>query len=639
MHALFKYFTTDEKEKYEKEAKTALALNFKSAFCWNIYGMICKLNKKVKLAALNFTQALKYDPENVQILREVTNLHLLSRNYEKHLETRRKILFNKPTIMYNWCGFICANHLVGDYEQALEALDSLIQMDTKKEQQASKDDKKKGIFNPQDKNAVYIYRLLLFSEMGKWQELLDYADKNEDCYIDKLKMREFRVKALIQLERWQEAAQNLETLLTYIPENEKWITLYQDCLEKTGVSRSETLQKLKEKNERSKIIPKLELRELEGDSDEFKERIEKGYVKAAKKVSPTYFRELRPFYSDPKKLEVIEEVILTNLKTLEEGSTFRSLPEEIQFPTTLMYAYYLAAWHFYLKKEYPTSLEYAEKCEKHTPTFLENAILKAKIHKRLLQFDKASDALLLTFKQDEADRYMVNKTSKYMFLANRIVGGDNIFKSVIMDKITTDKTIHSLQKIWYEITLGSAYIRQRKWGRGLRMFQFMHENLEEIFHDQNDFFNFPLRKFNMIEFMDMVRFNVDKMYDSKRFIRGYALYLRFALVYLRNKELEEAQLAEKTKGMKSSDRKKVVKAAAKKRAEGSIETTKEQAKELDYYGEKLLQDGIPVDVIAKKVALARPKKLKDRRLVYTSLFDYYYHEGSKRISNDFFNFL
>lgn len=74
--------------------------------------MISKLNKKHAIAAKNFTQALRFDPSNQQILREATNLYLYSRDSENHLEYRRKMLFGNSSIMMNWCGFIAANHMV-----------------------------------------------------------------------------------------------------------------------------------------------------------------------------------------------------------------------------------------------------------------------------------------------------------------------------------------------------------------------------------------------------------------------------------------------------------------------------------------------------------------------------------------------
>lgn len=130
--ALFRYYTTGDHDKCEKEAKGALMLNLKSPFCWNICGMIAKMNKKPTVAAKNFSQALRFDPNNQQILREATNLYLYSRDYQTHQEYRKKMLFANASIVMNWNGFVCANHLVEDYETALTATDSLEELHWKK---------------------------------------------------------------------------------------------------------------------------------------------------------------------------------------------------------------------------------------------------------------------------------------------------------------------------------------------------------------------------------------------------------------------------------------------------------------------------------------------------------------------------
>ena len=86
--------------------------NLKSAFSWNICAIIAKQRKNPSTAAKNFTQALKFDPQNHQIMREATNLYLFSRDFETHSEYRTKVLYDKPKILMNWSGFIAGHHLV-----------------------------------------------------------------------------------------------------------------------------------------------------------------------------------------------------------------------------------------------------------------------------------------------------------------------------------------------------------------------------------------------------------------------------------------------------------------------------------------------------------------------------------------------
>jgi Tfp pilus assembly protein PilF len=96
----------------EAEAKKALLGNLKSAFCWNMCGIIYKMAKKPDLAADQFKQCLKYDPKNQRVMREATDLYLFSKDYDKHQEYRRMILLENPSALTYWNGFIVANFIV-----------------------------------------------------------------------------------------------------------------------------------------------------------------------------------------------------------------------------------------------------------------------------------------------------------------------------------------------------------------------------------------------------------------------------------------------------------------------------------------------------------------------------------------------
>lgn len=110
--ALFKMCINGQGNECEDEAKKALMLNLKSAFCWNMCGIIAKMNKKPAQAASNFLQCLKNDPKNTRVMREATDLFLFSKDYEKHLEFRRNILLEFPSSLVNWNGLIIAKFLV-----------------------------------------------------------------------------------------------------------------------------------------------------------------------------------------------------------------------------------------------------------------------------------------------------------------------------------------------------------------------------------------------------------------------------------------------------------------------------------------------------------------------------------------------
>lgn len=87
-------------------------MNLKSPFCWNMCGLLAKMNKKPANAANCFMQCLKYDPKNLRVMREATDLYLYSKEYEKHLEYRKKILIESPSLLTNWNGYMLAHFLV-----------------------------------------------------------------------------------------------------------------------------------------------------------------------------------------------------------------------------------------------------------------------------------------------------------------------------------------------------------------------------------------------------------------------------------------------------------------------------------------------------------------------------------------------
>lgn len=115
--ALFKYYTAGNGQECEDEAKKALMGNLKSAFCWNMCGMIQKMNKKPAVAANSFLQCLKHDPGNQRVKREATDLFLYSKDFEKHLEYRKAMLLENAAGLTNWNGFIIANFLVASSDR------------------------------------------------------------------------------------------------------------------------------------------------------------------------------------------------------------------------------------------------------------------------------------------------------------------------------------------------------------------------------------------------------------------------------------------------------------------------------------------------------------------------------------------
>lgn len=86
--------------------------NLKSQICWHIYGVVQRNQKNYSEAVKCYTQALKIDPDNLNILRDMALLQVQIRDLIGHLETRRKLLLNKTSLPINWITFAIGHHLV-----------------------------------------------------------------------------------------------------------------------------------------------------------------------------------------------------------------------------------------------------------------------------------------------------------------------------------------------------------------------------------------------------------------------------------------------------------------------------------------------------------------------------------------------
>ncbi len=86
--------------------------NLKSELCWHIFGIINRNQRNFLEAIRCYQQALKIDPDNINILRDMAVLQVHIRELEEHEETRRLLLMNKSSLPVNWAAYSVAEHLV-----------------------------------------------------------------------------------------------------------------------------------------------------------------------------------------------------------------------------------------------------------------------------------------------------------------------------------------------------------------------------------------------------------------------------------------------------------------------------------------------------------------------------------------------
>lgn len=72
----------NRKDEARDNAKRGLKSNLKSHVCWHVLGLLHKSDKEYEQAIKSYRQALRFNPENMQILRDLSTLQIQVRDLE-----------------------------------------------------------------------------------------------------------------------------------------------------------------------------------------------------------------------------------------------------------------------------------------------------------------------------------------------------------------------------------------------------------------------------------------------------------------------------------------------------------------------------------------------------------------------------
>lgn len=133
--------------------------------CWHVYGLLHRSERNYGEAIKSYLNALKHEPDNLQILKDLAALQIQIREVKVGVieregvlikfgrlmflcfgflaligsfgvgisllsqglvETRRKLLGLKPNLQQNWTAYALANHVAGNTETTVEAIDAFV---------------------------------------------------------------------------------------------------------------------------------------------------------------------------------------------------------------------------------------------------------------------------------------------------------------------------------------------------------------------------------------------------------------------------------------------------------------------------------------------------------------------------------
>lgn len=588
--------------------KLALKNDMKSHICWHVYGLLWRSVKNYEEAIKAYKFALRIEPNSLNILRDLALLQCQIRDYEGYIESRRKMMQERPQLRQNWTALAVAYHLAGNFAEAENILKTY--EETLKQTPAKTD---------LEHSEATLYKNTIIAESGDTERALKHLDEVVRISLDRTSALELRAKYLLELGRKEEAEKAYRTLLDRNSEYRE----YYDGLEKTlGLSQSNDadIEKLSElyqvyadKNARNDASRRIPLEFLQGDA--FKTAADQYLRGKLNKGVPSTFPNIKSLYRDDEKKVVIEELVLgyaSDKKT--NGSAERETNGDAsdQFDEAVLY--FLAQHYNYVKsRDLKKAMAYIDQLLEKNPKSVDYNQTKARIYKHAGDVQKAAEVINAARELEKGDRYINTKCAKYQLRNN-----ENETALDTMSKFTRNETVggplgdlHDMQCMWYLLEDGEAYLRQQKFGLALKRFTAIADIFDVWHEDQFDFHSFSLRKGQIRAYIDMVRWEDhlrDHPFFTRAAVQAVKLYLKLAddprmsnanqldldkLDPTERKKAEKKAKKEKEKAEKAESERKAA-AAAKATAKGDDGETKKE--DTDPNGELLLQTKEPLEV-------------------------------------------
>ena len=587
--------------------KLALKNDMKSHITWHVYGLLWRSVKNYEEAIKAYKFALRIEPSSLNILRDLALLQCQIRDYEGYVESRRKMMQERPQLRQNWTALAVAYHLSGNYSEAENILKTY--EETLKQTPPKSD---------LEHSEATLYKNTVIAESGDTERALKHLDEVVRSSLDRTSALELRAQYLLKLGRTEEAEKAYRTLLD---RNNEYRGYY-DGLEKAlGLTRTkdadiEKLQELYEsyakKSERNDAPRRIPLEFLKGEA--FKTAVDQYLRRMLNKGVPSTFPNIKSLYQDAEKKAVIEELVLgyaSDKKTNGSAEKETNGDTSDRFEQSVLY--FLAQHYNYVRsRDLKKAMGYIDRLIEQDPKSVDYHQTKARIYKHAGDVQNAAATIGHARELDERDRYINTKCAKYQLRNN-----ENEKALSTMSKFTRNEVVggplgdlHDMQCMWYLLEDGEAYLRQQDFGHALKRFTAIADIFDVWHEDQFDFHSFSLRKGQIRSYIDMIRWE-DQLrshpFFTRAAIQAIELYLRLAddprLANPGQIDLDKLDPAERKKVEKKAkkDREKLEKAEADRKAAAAAKATAKaddgetKKEDPDPAGQKLLQTKEPLE--------------------------------------------
>ncbi|KAJ8494176.1 hypothetical protein OPV22_015897 [Ensete ventricosum] len=592
----------DRKSEAYELVRRGLKNDLKSHVCWHVYGLLYRSDREYREAIKCYRNALKIDPDNIEILRDLSLLQVQMRDLTGFVETRQQLLSLKPNHRMNWIGFAVAHHLNSNALKAvdiLEAYEGTLEDDYPPENERY------------EHGEMLLYKISLLEECGLLDRALEEMHRKEAKIVDKLAFKEQMASIVLKLGLFEEGEKIYRSLLFMNSDNYRYFIGLQKCLglySEKGVYTSDEIERLdalykslREQYSWSSAIKRIPLDFLEGDA--FREAADNYVRPLLTKGVPSLFSDLSPLYERNGKAAILEQLFLHLEHSIKSTGCFPGSSKK-EPPSTIMWTLFLVSQHYDRRGQYSLALAKIDEAIEHTPTVIDLYSIKGRILENAGDLPAAAALADEARSMDLADRYLNTECVMRMLQADQVGLAE---KTAVLFTKDGDQhnNLHDMQCMWYELASGESYFRQGDLGRALKNYLAVEKHYSDMTEDQFDFHSYCLRKMTLRAYVSMLKFQ-DQLHSHEYFhkaavgtIRCYIKLHDFPSKSATEEGDEMSQLPPSQR-KKMRQKQKKAEARAKKEAEernedttsGTSKSGKRQNSrpvDLDPHGKKLLQ--------------------------------------------------
>ncbi|KAH7926272.1 N-terminal acetyltransferase A, auxiliary subunit [Leucogyrophana mollusca] len=480
--------------------KKGMKKDLQSHICWHVFALIQKGERNYEEALKSYTQALRFDKDNANILRDAALLQTHLRYFDGLVESRLAILKQRPHVRHNWVALAVAHHLNGDLVEAKKVLEGY----------------ERSLKNVPDYDVEYsellLYHIRILEELGEATEALALLDVNAKsrAIVDRTAIMEYRARLLSSLK----SADAMNAWRALIEHNPDCYSYYRGFLSNQeidldSITEENRPQALEILRSFSAQLPKANaprrLALVVATGDEFMALVKQYLSAALVKGIPSLFSDLKSLYRDPQKQKIIEETA----EELRERYAAERRPDsskKSEEPTTYLWTlYYLAQHHSYLSR-HSQALSTLEAAIKHTPTLPELYMCKARALKRAGDLYGAAKAMNEARALDGQDRFVNTKCGKYRLRAGLVDEANEVFGMFTKkDAPSPGADLEDMQSWQYLIEEGDAQQRNGKPNLALKKYYAVERIFDQYEEDQYDFHGYSLRKSTLNVYIDLLK--------------------------------------------------------------------------------------------------------------------------------------